>query len=183
MDATQSSRAGGHPGARHLRPATGHAGSRLGAGGVCENDVGGLLTDHVNRGHDEEPGDVGKDRRIDDAQPLRPVDTESAVDNSHRVSLRPHLAGARSVVAPRLTPDVGFDLLRRPYLVARKNLAYDRVPGLRQDPAYELDAQHEGLEVFSLGVVALLEIMEVDGRRFAWVRRPHADPSRRIPSG
>src|ERR1043165_1461587 len=80
------------PRRRRSLPGDGLAGRR-------QDHVGGLLPDHVDRGHDEEARDPGKDRGVHHPQPLRAVHLEVAVQ--HPVLLAgADRAGAGGVVAP-----------------------------------------------------------------------------------
>src|SRR5207244_3400255 len=49
---------------------------------VGDDNVGGLLTDHVDRADDEQSGHVREDRRVDDAKPFGAVHLEVAAQHA-----------------------------------------------------------------------------------------------------
>src|SRR5207237_972416 len=55
---------------------------------VGDDNVGGLLTDHVDRADDEQSGHVREDRRVDDAKPFGAVHLEVAAQHAAAIPRR-----------------------------------------------------------------------------------------------
>src|SRR5215204_2561527 len=91
--------------------------------GVGEDDLRGLLAEHVHGRDDEESRDAREDGRVDDPQAVHAEDAEAAVDDGPLVALgAAHAAGAGGMMAPRLLADERLDLLARPDPVAGADL-------------------------------------------------------------
>src|ERR1041385_7133462 len=88
------------------------------------DDVGGLLSDGVDRGNDEEAGDLREHRGVDDAQALRTVDLELRVDDAALLGIADG-AGARGVMAPGVVLDELGDLPGTAHVLARQLLLGD----------------------------------------------------------
>ena len=69
-------------------------------GARCQDDICGLLRDHVGGKGKVGAWDFGEGRSINDTEPVDTADLEFTVKNSFLVIVRTNGAGARSVVAP-----------------------------------------------------------------------------------
>lgn len=76
----------------------------LGRCSIFDNYIGSFLAHCICRESDEEAGDLGESRRINDPQPLDASDAELAIEDSQRVAVGANRGRARSMVAPGLIP-------------------------------------------------------------------------------
>src|ERR1043165_6911390 len=140
------------------------------------DDVGGLLSDGVDRADDEEAGDLREHRGVDDAQALRAVDLELRVDDAAILWVA-DLARARGVMPPGVVLDELGDLPGTAHVLARQLLLGDESPlaQLRGQAAHELDGLDDRLEVLHAFVRPLGQVAEVDLGRVARIGRlqPH----------
>src|SRR5215475_7444972 len=63
------------------------------------------FSNHVNVRHDENAWYLGKRRRIHNAKPFLASHTKVAIQNSHRVAIRPDWARAGCMMSPSLVLD------------------------------------------------------------------------------
>ena len=161
---------------------------QLGVAGGGQDRVGRLFGDHVDAGDDEEARNFREHRGVDHAQIAGAVDVEIAVEHGLRIARRPDRAGAGGVMAPGIVLHELADLVVGLHFGAGQFLL-DNDAGIHGglgEHAHELDAGHHRIEVVApafgvvgvaafLGVGAFLEIMEIDLRRIARVRRAQFD--------
>src|SRR5260370_6142469 len=131
-----------------------------------EDHVRRLLGDHVDGADDEEPGNAGKDRGVDDAQPLGAMHAKIAAEHA-AVLARANRAAAGSVVSSCCSPHIVLQLFVALARVAWLFLFGDQPLSLQlcRQFAHKAYPGHYRVEILSRCVVALIEIMEVDQRR------------------
>src|SRR5262249_53439726 len=148
----------------------------------------GLLADHVDRAHDEEPRDAWEDRRVHYAQSSAAVDAEARVDHPtlRRVADR---AARRGVMAPGVRAHEVRELpiVHRahaewnPPFVARgdwrRHLSLDAtaINQPRHEFTHEFHAGYDRDEIFVPTRRALLEIMEIDVGRIERIGASETD--------
>src|SRR6266545_2530937 len=140
-------------------------------GSVFDDHLARLFAHHVDGRGNEKPRDPREHRRVDDPQPMRAVHPEAAVDHGHAIVRRSDLAGARSVMPPGVILDELADLLGGANFRTGHEFFGDDVPAARGNATHDLHALHDRGEVLTPLIVAFVEIMEVDRRHFARIRR------------
>src|SRR5262245_12884777 len=133
---------------------------------VGDDHVAGFLGDHVHGAQDEQPGDFGKHRGIDNAQTGDAAHPEPAVEYGGRIIVGADLARAAGVMTPGAVLDELPHFGPRPALRARDFLV-EKTGGALRDPSHELHPGRDRVEVVAARVVALVEIHEIDVRRLA----------------
>ena len=137
---------------------------------VLHNDIRRLLRHDVNRRHDEEARNLGKDRCIHDTQPVNAADAELRIKDRHWIIIGPDRTRARGMVAPGVALDEMLDLRRRIDTISpRPELVEGRVQAfaLLEDVASQGESFQDSLVVFVVGSVlgrALVVVVEVDIR-------------------
>src|SRR5215470_7087594 len=152
-----------------------------GSAGIGDDHFRSFLADHVDRRDDEEPGNTGEHRSVDDPQPVNAVHAEPAVDHGKRIGRRAHLAGATGVMTPRVIADPLADLSAGANPLTRRNLPLDDLAHAPSQPTRLLDADHHRLEILAGGVIALLEVRKVDRWRLGRVCRGETDRAGSVP--
>src|SRR5215213_8867164 len=139
---------------------------------ILSEYVAGLLTDHIDRRDDKEPGDMGENRGVDYPEPPGTVNPETAIDNGIGVCARPHAIAAGRVMAPGFLLNEFREFLPAVELGARDQLPLYDSPGILHYATCEEHAFHHCVQVLLLNVGSFTEVAEHDLGWITGVRRP-----------
>src|SRR5579885_31713 len=128
---------------------------------VFGDDIGGLLADHINGGHNEIAWDAGEDGGVDDAQSADSAHSKPAVENGHRIVAGSDFVGAGGVMAPGLVLDELAQFFGGIAALSGPQFAHYVAAKFAVHGADEVDALDHRIEVRA-AVVSFREVAEFD---------------------